>query len=178
MRPKMKRLLLPLCLTAVLTACQGDRGTAPKVVDISVPGGETPDEKPYTEPTQPLFPVGSEEVEGVAQPKGAVKQIVSVRYNHMQLDLPRTRSVKVYTYDALGRPASCKNTEYDYDDAGVQMSGQRTNAEWYFFLSDGKAEVRGTPDPQHTYCRYTLTADGLIGHTDIGYISYSKWKLI
>lgn len=125
------------------------------------------------QPEEPLFPPGSETVEGVKQPKGAVKTFDETLYYAGQMTMFFERT---YIYDELGRPARVDVISHSYDNSGNEVGSPTRRSDNFFYLDDGTLEERNRKEAGSAYLKARLNQQGLITHLDNGYYDGSKWK--
>ena len=116
---------------------------------------------------------GGEVVEGVAQPKGAVKTIESVFYEENSHDKMWGRTLMTIIYDAQGRPSREDYMYYGYSN-GVLQTTRKGNS-FYYLFSDGKMELRSGKSTDDVVGKSILNSDGLVVSTEEGYIKNGSW---
>ena len=170
---RMKRRILFVLALAMLSGAGCDLlglGDEPSG-GSDTPGGNNGTEQPQ-QPQEPLFPPGSETVEGVKQPKGAVKTWNEMLYYAGKMTMKFERT---YIYDALGRPARADVISHSYDDNGNEVGSPTRRSDHFFFLDDGTYEERNREAANSAYLKATLNKQGLISHIDNGYYSGGNW---
>ena len=105
------------------------------------------------QPEEPLFPPGSETVEGVKQPKGAVKTFDETLYYAGQMTMFFERT---YIYDELGRPARVDVISHSYDNSGNEVGSPTRRSDNFFYLDDG-TDHSSDIEYTDTYYRSAIT---------------------
>lgn len=170
---RMKRCNLLVLLLAMLAGAGCDLldGGDDPSGGSNTPGGNNGTEQP--QPQEPLFAPGSETVEGVKQPKDAVKTWDEMSYYAGKMTMKFERT---YIYDALGRPARADVISHSYDDNGNEVGKPTSRSDHFFFLDDGTYEERNREAASSAYLKATLNKQGLIAHVDNGYYDGNTWK--
>ena len=172
----MKRLVY-LALALAITGC--DLLSKDPVKEDNTNGNEGGG----SEITTPLFPAGNDEVDGVAQPKGALKSIETYYFNESSTTVIWDKKQTTIIYDELGRPKREDILYYNYQD-GVAQGTTRTGGSNLFFYSPGKVELkyRYSDGEVITIGKIELNSDGLAEISDTGsekngkWVSSSKWQ--
>lgn len=164
----MKKLfILPMAALVAFAAvsCEVDNNPVQKDKPADEGGGEV---------TTPLFPAGTDIVEGIAQPKGALKSIEISYFNESSTTVIWDKSLQTIIYDELGRPMREDVLYYNYVD-GVDQGTTRTGGSTLYVYAPGKIEV------QYKYSngevivlrKLELNSDGLVDIADNG---SDKWQ--
>lgn len=158
----MKRLVY-MILALAIVGCEG-------LMDKTVIVGEYKDD---SEEVKPLFPAGTDVVDDIAQPKGALKSIEKITYDESSTTKILFHTITTIIYDEIGRPLREDVIAYDYEN-GVALGTSR-NSHTYYFYSPGKMEARTGENPDRVFRKVSFNSDGLVGSVDVGYMKNGSW---